>query len=188
MNGNIGKQQVEANTTLPSAARLARIVRPDLDAFALVLSVSIRLLLAAFSLRLFTLPARHDRTTCRVAMRFEFALTCREMPSERATKIFHSCHFAVQLAYLLIQQITHSAAFFSATRSQQSLDLVQRQTQLLRLLYEADSLNHFRSEETEASTATRRARQQSSAFVETDCVNRDCSALRQISDLCLIET
>src|SRR5207237_9841425 len=91
-NGNIGKQQVEANTTLPSAARLARIVRPDLDAFALVVSVSISLLLAAFSLRRFTLPARHDRTTCRVAMRFEFTLTRRKMPCERATEIFHGGH------------------------------------------------------------------------------------------------
>jgi len=33
MNGNIGKQQDEANTTLPSAARLAIIVRAD-PAFA----------------------------------------------------------------------------------------------------------------------------------------------------------
>jgi hypothetical protein len=36
MNGNIGKQHVEANTTLPSAAKLARIVRPDPDDFTLV--------------------------------------------------------------------------------------------------------------------------------------------------------
>ena len=34
-------------------------------------------------------------------MRFEFTLTCREMPGERAAKIFHGCHFAVQLTYLL---------------------------------------------------------------------------------------
>ena len=54
------------------------------------------------------------------------------MPCERATKIFHRRHFVVQLTYLLAQQITHSAAFFSATRSQKSLDLVQRKTQLLR--------------------------------------------------------
>jgi hypothetical protein len=92
-------------------------------------------------------------------MRFEFTLTCREMLRERATEIFHSCHFAVQLTYLLTQQITHASAFFSTTRSQQSLDLVQRKTQLLRLLYETDSLNHLRLKETEASTATRRARQ-----------------------------
>ncbi len=75
MNGNIGKQQVDANTTLPSAARLARIVRPDPDAFALLLSVSMGLLLAAFSFRRFNLPTRHDRTNCRVAVRFEFTLT-----------------------------------------------------------------------------------------------------------------
>jgi len=37
MKGNIGKQQVEANRTLPSAARLATIVRPDL--FGLLSSV-----------------------------------------------------------------------------------------------------------------------------------------------------
>ena len=101
MNGNIGKQQVEANTTLPSAAKLARIVRPDPGAFALVLSTLISLLLASFSLRRLTLPAGNNRTTCRVAMRFEFTLTCREMPGERAAKIFHGCHFAVQLTYLL---------------------------------------------------------------------------------------
>ena len=101
MNGNIGKQQVDAKTTLPIAAKLARIVRPDPDAFAIVLSVSISLLLGAFPLRRFTLPARHDRTTCGLAMRFEFTLTYREMPDERAAKIFHGCHFAVQLTYLL---------------------------------------------------------------------------------------
>jgi len=95
MKGNIGKQQVEANKTLPSAARLARIVRPDPGAFALALSALISLLLAAFFLRRFTLPAGHDRTTCRVAMRFEFTLTCREMPCERATEIFHSGHLVV---------------------------------------------------------------------------------------------
>src|SRR6266567_1430062 len=128
MNGNIGKQQVEAKTTLPSAAKLARIVRPDPDAFAIVLSVSISLLLAAFPLRRFTLPGRNHRTTCGLAMLFEFTLTCREMPCERATKIFHSCHFAVQLSYLLAQQITHSPALFSTTRSQKSFDFVQRQT------------------------------------------------------------
>ena len=116
-------------------------------------------------------------------MRFEFTLASREMPCERATKIFHRCHFVVQLSYLLTQQITHPLALFSTTSSQKSLDLVQRQTQLLRLLYEADSLNHLRFEETEASTAARRGRQQSSSFVETDRVNRDSSTFRQISYL-----
>src|SRR6266567_973823 len=101
MNGNIGKQQVEAKTTLPSAAKLARIVRPDPDAFAIVLSVSISLLLAAFSLRRFILPTRHDWTTCRVATRFKFTLTSREMSCERAAKIFHCSHLVVQLTYLL---------------------------------------------------------------------------------------
>src|SRR5260370_150954 len=103
MNGNIGKKRVEAIATLPGVARLARIVQPDPVAFALVLSVSITLLLAVFSLRRFTLPPRHDRTACRVAMRFEFALTGREMPCERAAKIFHCCHFAVPLTYLFTQ-------------------------------------------------------------------------------------
>src|SRR5690242_11387412 len=36
MKGNIGRQHVEANTTLPSAARLAKMVRPDPDDFAVV--------------------------------------------------------------------------------------------------------------------------------------------------------
>ena len=116
-------------------------------------------------------------------MRFEFTLTFREMLRERATEIFHSCHFAVQLPYLLTQQIAHASALFSATRSEKSFDFVQRQTQLLRLLDEADSLNHLRPEETEASTAARCTRQQSSSFVKTDCVNRDSSTFRQISDL-----
>jgi hypothetical protein len=40
----MGRQQLEANTTLPSAAKLARMVRPDPDAFALTLSVSMSLL------------------------------------------------------------------------------------------------------------------------------------------------
>src|SRR5713226_3955564 len=128
MKGNIGKQQVEANTTLPSAARLATIVRTDPDVFALALSVLISLLLAAFSLRRVTLPTRHDRTTGRVAMRFEFALTRREMPCERAAKIFHGRHFVIQLTYLLTQQITYPPALFSTTGSQKSFDFVQRQT------------------------------------------------------------
>src|SRR5437870_3618971 len=97
MNGNIGKQQVEANTTLASAAKLARIARPDPGAFALVPSVFINLLLADVYLRRFIFPTRHDRTTGRVALRFEFTLTGREMACERTTKIFHCCHFAVQL-------------------------------------------------------------------------------------------
>ena len=42
MNGNIGKQQEEAKTTLPSAAKLATIVRPD-RAFALAGSMAIAL-------------------------------------------------------------------------------------------------------------------------------------------------
>jgi len=76
MNGNIGKQQVEANTTLPRAARLARIVRPDPDVFALVLSAFIRLLVAFFKESL-VLSACHDRTTSGVAMCLEFTLACR---------------------------------------------------------------------------------------------------------------
>src|SRR5436309_1507981 len=78
------KQQADAKTTLPSAAKLTRMVRPDPDAFAIVLSVSISLLLAALSSRQSTLPVRHDWTTCRVSMRFEFALTCREMHGDSA--------------------------------------------------------------------------------------------------------
>ena len=61
-------------------------------------------------------------------MRFKFALTCREMPCERAAKSFHSCHSGVQLAYLFTQDIPHAPALFSTTRSQKSFDLVQRQT------------------------------------------------------------
>ena len=40
MNGNIGKQQEEANTTLPSAATLANMVRPE-PAFTLADCVAI---------------------------------------------------------------------------------------------------------------------------------------------------
>ena len=50
MNGNIGKQQLEASTTLPSAARLARTLRPDPDRFAPASSVLMRALIFAFSL------------------------------------------------------------------------------------------------------------------------------------------
>ena len=47
MKGNIGRQQVEANTTLPSAARLATIVRPEPDRFGLVSCVVMRAVFVA---------------------------------------------------------------------------------------------------------------------------------------------
>src|SRR6266699_1660659 len=84
--------------------------------------------LSLFSCEGFILSDRHDRTTGRIAMCLEFNLTGREMTSERATKIFHSCHLAVQLTYLLIPQITNPPALFSPARSQKSFDFVQRQT------------------------------------------------------------
>jgi hypothetical protein len=105
------------------------------------------------------------------------------MTGKRATKCFHRLHLAIQLSNLRAQEIANSPTFFSTACSQQILDLVQRQTQLLRLLYETDSLNHLRPEETEASAAAKRPRQQSSALVETDRVNGDSSTFRQISDL-----
>src|SRR5258705_13825700 len=105
------------------------------------------------------------------------------MTCERATKGFHRLHLAIQLSNLLTQQIANSPTFFSTACRQQVLDLVERQTQLLRLFYKADSLNHLRPEETEASATTIRARQQLSSFIETDRVNGDSSTFRQISDL-----
>jgi hypothetical protein len=58
MNGNIGKQQLEASTTLPSAARLDTIVRPDPDCFELVSS----LLMPA----LIFVSSRQEPVACRV--------------------------------------------------------------------------------------------------------------------------
>jgi len=72
MNGNIGKQQLEANTTLPSAAKLARIVRPDPDAFALTFSVF------------------HERSFCRLLIGAADSYHPQQrdnMPSRRALRV-----------------------------------------------------------------------------------------------------
>jgi len=74
-NGNIGKQQVEASTTLPSAARLARIVRPDPPALALALSIAVSFLSAASYSRRFTFANRNHWTPRIIPVFAEFPRT-----------------------------------------------------------------------------------------------------------------
>lgn len=70
MNGNNGKQQLEANTMLPSAAKLAKIVRPDPDAFGLTLLVSMNVLVASFiETGNFYHPQQRDNMPIRRALR-----------------------------------------------------------------------------------------------------------------------
>ncbi len=91
-------------------------------------------------------------------------------------KIFDGFHLAVQILDFLAQEIAHSPAFFSATGSQKSLDLIQRKTQLLSLFDELDALNGLRAKETKVAGRASGARQKLQPFVITHGVDAYASS------------
>jgi len=148
MKGNIGRQQVEANTTLPSAARLATIVRPDPDLFGLVSSVLMRLFSSQLSCRSLLLVERNHRTTGVLTVFAQFPFAFSQVVRQNPAELFQRLQSIIKFMEFLTEKIVNLSAFFSATCSQQALDLVEREPQLLSLLNEEHSIDCGLIEET----------------------------------------